>query len=105
MFSRTTMASSISKPTHKDSAMSVIMLMVKPNMLMNQNVPMIEMGSVSPVITVERHEFKNKNTMRTVSTAPSMRVLRTLSTETRIWREPSETGSKRMPAGICARMP
>jgi len=84
MFSRTTMASSISKPTHKDKAMSVIMLMVKPNMLMNQNVPINEMGSVKPVMTVERHEFKNKNTMRMVSSAPSMRVRRTLSTATRI---------------------
>ena len=64
--------------------MSVIMLMVKPNMLMNQNVPINEMGSVKPVITVERHEFKNKNTMRMVSSAPSMRVRRTLSTATRI---------------------
>ena len=64
--------------------MSVIMLMVKPNMLMNQNVPINEMGSVKPVMTVERHEFKNKNTMRMVSSAPSMRVRRTLSTATRI---------------------
>ena len=64
--------------------MSVIMLMVKPKMLMNQNVPINEMGSVKPVMTVERHEFKNKNTMRMVSSAPSMRVRRTLSTATRI---------------------
>jgi hypothetical protein len=31
MFSRTTMASSISRPTHSDSAISVTMLIVKPN--------------------------------------------------------------------------
>jgi hypothetical protein len=29
-------------------------------MLMNQKVPMSEMGKVRPVMTVERHEFKNR---------------------------------------------
>ena len=35
MFSRTTIASSISRPTHSDSAISVIKLIVKPNAYMN----------------------------------------------------------------------
>ena len=74
MFSRTTMASSINKPTHKDSAISVIMLTVKPSMYMNKKVPMMAIGKVRPVMTVERHEFKNKKTISTVSSAPSIRV-------------------------------
>ena len=91
MFSRTTMASSISRPTHRDSAISVIMLIVKPNMYMNRKVPISATGSVSPVITVERQELRNRNTMAMVSTAPSIRVLRTFATPVRIWREPSLT--------------
>ena len=86
MFSRTTMASSISRPTHRLSAISVIMLMVKPNMFMNRKVPINAIGSVSPVITVERQEFRNRNTMSTVSTAPSIRVWRTFVTATRMGR-------------------
>jgi hypothetical protein len=89
MFSRTTMASSISRPTHRLSAISVIMLMVKPNRFMNKKVPISAMGSVSPVMTVERHEFRNKNTISTVSMAPSISVWRTLATATRMGREPS----------------
>ena len=89
MFSRTTIASSISSPTHRLSAISVIMLMVKPSMYMNKKLPKMAMGSVKPVITVERQLFRNKNTINTVSSAPSMRVRRTFSTDTRICREPS----------------
>ncbi len=89
IFSRTTIASSISKPTHSDSAISVIMLMVKPNMYMKRNVPINATGKVSPVMMVERHELRNRNTIRIVSAAPSSRVCRTLSTPTRICREPS----------------
>ena len=99
MFSRTTMASSISRPTHRLSAISVIMLMVKPNMFMNRNVPISAIGSVSPVMTVERHEFRNRNTMSTVSSAPSISVWRTLSTATRMGRELSPMVSSRTPGG------
>ena len=89
IFSRTTIASSISNPTHNDSAIKVIILMVKPNKSMNKNVPTNETGSVKPVMTVERHEFKNKNTISMVSKAPSINVRRTFSTPTRICRDPS----------------
>ena len=104
MFSRTTIASSISKPMHSDKAMRVIMLMVKPNKLMNKKVPITAMGKASPVMMVERQEFKNKNTINTVSKAPSMRVFCTLLTATRIGREPSNIGSRRTPGGNCLRM-
>ena len=69
--------------------MSVIMLMVKPSMYMNKKLPKMAMGSVKPVITVERQLLRNKNTISTVSSAPSIRVRRTFSTDTRICREPS----------------
>ena len=102
MFSRTTIASSINKPTHSDKAIRVIMFRVKPNMYMNKKVPMMAIGKVRPVMTVERHELRNKNTINTVSKAPSIRVWRTLFTATRMLRAPSLTGSKRTPAGKVA---
>ena len=101
MFSRTTIASSIKRPTHSDSAISVIMLIVKPNIAMNQKVPISAIGRVRPVITVERHEFRNRKTISTVSSAPSISVRRTFSTATRIGREASAIGSSRTPGGSC----
>ena len=58
MFSRTTMASSINKPTHRLRAISVMVLIVKPKMYMNKNVPIKAIGSVRPVMTVLRQEFR-----------------------------------------------
>ncbi len=60
MFSRTTMASSMSRPIASDSASSVMVFIVKLNTHMMKNALMIDTGSVSPVITVERHEFRNR---------------------------------------------
>jgi hypothetical protein len=60
MFSRTTMASSIRRPIASDSASSVMVFTVKLNTHMMKNALMIETGSVSPVITVDRHEFRNR---------------------------------------------
>ena len=81
MFSRTTMASSISMPRQRLSAISVSTLSVKPKVAMTMKVPITEIGSVRPVITVERQEFRNRNTMAMVSRPPSIRVCCTLSTE------------------------
>ena len=99
MFSRTTIASSIRMPTDSDSAISVIMLMVKPNAAMTMKVPISAIGSVRPVITVERQEFRNRKTMATVSRPPSISVCCTLSTEFRMPREPSRTISSFTPGG------
>ena len=63
---------------------------------------MMEIGSVRPVITVERHEFRNRKTIRMVSNAPSISVRRTFSTATRMGREPSPIGSSRVPGGSWA---
>ncbi len=102
MFSRTTMASSISSPTHSESAIIVMPLIVKPNMYMKRKVPMSAIGSVSPVMTVERHELRNRNTISTVSAAPSNSVVCRFATETRIERELSRLTSVWMPAGVRA---
>ncbi|MCC2675303.1 MAG: hypothetical protein K0R58_2250 [Ramlibacter sp.] len=102
MFSRTTIASSISRPTQSDSAISVTMLMEKPKAYMNRKVPISAMGSVSPVMTVERQELRKRKTISTVRMAPSISVRRTFSTETRIGREASVTDSSFRPAGSCA---
>ena len=47
---------------------------VKPNMWIAIKLLITDMGNVSPVITVLRHDFKNKNTTATVNTAPSISV-------------------------------
>ena len=42
---------------------------------MTMNDEMTEMGSVRPVMTVERHEFRKKKTMTIVRKPPSTSVL------------------------------
>ena len=80
MFSRTTMASSISNPMQSESAISVSALSVKPKAYSAMKVATTEIGSVSAVITVLRHDARNRKTMMTVSTPPSMMVRLTPST-------------------------
>ena len=74
MFSRTTIASSMSSPMASDSAISVIMFSVIPTKFMTMNDEMTEMGSVRPVITVDRHEFRKQKTIRMVSRPPMISV-------------------------------
>ena len=50
-------------------------------------------------MTVERQELRNKNTISTVRMAPSIRVWRTLLTDTRMGRELSVMGSSLTPGG------
>ena len=59
MFSRTTMASSISTPIASDRPSSVMKLSVKPHAHTAMNAAMTEVGSDSAVMSVERHEFRN----------------------------------------------
>ena len=51
MFSRTTIASSISMPIASDRPISVSTFNVKPNMRIAMNAAMTEIGSVRPVMT------------------------------------------------------
>ena len=81
MFSRTTIASSIRIPIASERPSSDIVLSVKPNAHTAMKLASTEIGSAKPVITVERHELRNRNTTSTVSSAPSMSVLCTLATE------------------------
>ena len=56
-------------------------------------------GSARPVITVERHEFRNRKTTSTVSSAPSTSASSTLRTELRTRSPASRTISSRVPGG------
>ena len=47
------------------------MLIVNPKTHMIKNAEMMDTGSVRPVITVERQEFRNRKMMAMVSSAPS----------------------------------
>jgi hypothetical protein len=67
-------ASSINKPTQIARASKVTRLIEKPSKYMTEKVPINEIGKVKPVITVERHDDKNKNTINTVSAAPSTHI-------------------------------
>ncbi len=58
-----------------------------------------EIGSVSPVMTVERHEFRNRKTMNTVSSPPSISVICTSSIDSRMNVESSRTSRSVTPGG------
>jgi hypothetical protein len=99
MFSRTTMASSIRMPIASERPSSDMVFSVKPNSMSGTNAASTDTGSARPVITVERHELRKRNTTSTVSAAPSTSVYWTSSTE-RATRSPaSRTTSMPVPAG------
>jgi hypothetical protein len=81
MFSRTTMASSIRMPMASDSPSSDMVFSVKPYAHTATKLASTDTGSARPVMTVERHELRNRNTTSTVSRAPSISVVWTLETE------------------------
>ena len=81
MFSRTTIASSINIPIANDRPSKLIVLRVKPNAYTAMKLASADTGNARPVMTVERQEFKNRNTTSTVSSAPSMSVSSTFATE------------------------
>ena len=91
MFSRTTIASSMSSPMASESAISVSMFSVMPRKYMTMNDEMTEIGSVRPVMTVDRHEFRKRNTMATVSRPPSTSVSSTSATACRMKIDVSRT--------------
>ena len=71
-------------------------------------------GSARPVMTVERHEFRNRNTTSTVSSAPSTSASSTFAHRRRRRASPASrtTLERRRPAGSvvcdlvdCARAP
>ncbi len=80
MFSRTTIASSIRIPIANDRPSSDIVSSLNPSAHTAMKLASTEIGSATPVITVERHEFRNRNTTSTVSTAPRNNASSTLLT-------------------------
>jgi hypothetical protein len=73
MFSRTTTASSIRMPMTSESAISVIMLMVKPATYMKKNVATTDVGSASDVMSVER-QSRMKTKMMSTAIRPPKRM-------------------------------
>ena len=105
MFSRTTIASSIRMPIASDRPSSDIVLSVKPNTSTAMNDAITEIGSAMPVMTVDRHEFRKRNTTSTVSTAPSTRAYSTSPTECATRTPASRTTRSDAPGGsvLCSR--
>ena len=93
MFSRTTMASSMRRPIASDGAMSLMMFSVIPRKCMAMNEEMTEIGSVSPVMTVERQELRKRKTIRTVRMPPMIEVVVASWTDSLIMIEPSLTSA------------
>ena len=60
MFSRTTIASSISIPMASERPIRVRMLRVKPKARMAMKPATTEIGRVTPVMTVERQELRKR---------------------------------------------
>jgi len=104
MFSRTTIASSIRMPIASDRPSSDIVLSVKPNHHTAMKLASTETGSASPVMTVDRHELRNRNTTSTVSTAPSISVHCTFETLAFTRLPASLTISSFTPAGSVRRI-
>ena len=99
MFSRTTMASSMRMPMASDRPSSDIVFSVKPNAHTATNDASTDTGRASPVMTVERHELRNRKTTATVSAAPSMSAFSTPPTESSTRTPPSCTTRRVTPAG------
>ena len=99
MFSRTTMASSISTPMASDRPSSVIRLSVKPHSHTAMKAVMADVGSDSAVISVERHELRNTYTTKIVSIAPSVSEWITLFRLSCASSPPSRVTSSLVPGG------
>ena len=72
IFSISTIASSTSTPATRLSASSEMPLSVKPIMSMNQKDGIADRGMASAEIIVARQSRRNRKTMTTASTAPSI---------------------------------
>ena len=102
MFSRTTIASSMSSPMASESAIRVMTFRVIPMKFITMKEEMTEMGRVSPVITVDRQEFRKQKTMKMVRIPPKISVSCTSLTDSWIMMEASRTISMDVPAGSSA---
>ena len=73
MFSSTTIASSITIPTTRARASSVIVLSVRPSAEIRVNVAMIDVGIARAAIRVERQFHKKTSTTNAARIEPMMR--------------------------------
>ena len=80
MFSRTTTASSMRMPMTSDSAISDIMLKVKPATYMKKNVAMTDVGSARAVMSVDRQSRMNRKMTSTAMRPPNTMWPRTSRT-------------------------
>src|ERR1035437_6186856 len=97
MFSRTTIASSMRMPIASESPSSDIVFSVKPNAYTAMKLESTDTGSARQVMTVERHEFRKRNTTSTVSSAPSTSASSTFCTEPSTWAPEFWTRSRLRP--------
>ena len=72
IFSISTIASSTSTPATRLNASSEMLFRVKPIMSMNQKAGIADSGMASAEIMVARQSRRNRKTMTTASTAPSI---------------------------------
>ncbi len=91
IFSRTTIASSMSSPTVKLKASKVMMLIVNPAAAIKINAPMSELGKARPVMIVDLTDPKKKNTTRIAKIIPNVIDSFTSVMFARIQTEPSRT--------------
>ena len=82
-----------------DRPSSDIVLSVKPNAHTATNEASTDTGSARPVMTVDRHELRNRNTTATVSAAPSMSASSTPRTDASTRSPPSCATRSVTPAG------
>ena len=99
MFSRTTMASSISTPIASDRPSKVMKLSVKPHSHTPMNAASTEVGSDSAVISVERHELRKAYTTKMVRPAPNTSASITLCRLASASSPPSSVISSLVPCG------
>jgi hypothetical protein len=76
--------------------MRVMVLRVMPRKFMAMKDEITDMGRVSPVMTVERQEFRKQKTMSTVRRPPRTRVCWTSAIDSRMKREASRTSARQL---------
>ncbi len=81
MFSTTTIASSMTRPTAAARPPSVIRLKLCPSIFITMNVTTIVTGTTRPVLTAAPHSRRNSQIMIAASTSPMTIASRTLLIE------------------------
>ena len=84
MFSSTTIAASTTNPVEIVSAISERLSMLYPARYMTAKVPMMDTGTATSGINVERHSRRKRKTTRTTSMIEMSSVLSMSFTEARI---------------------